>query len=278
MKQEYEYLVESVYDEWRGGTNINKFQEVLNLHASQGWRLITAITNELGKNSTSLNGFGVNSTQDQTILIFERPNMKNVNASFYNNVYENLNKQYYAVKIEKIEIKKNDINETTCIGLSGKLNKGINLSAIKVNVVFESYWGECKSECLIFDKIDVNSMYGFKTEYIVIKENILKSLKSVKATIVQYINGEELCENEAYEQQILEDTKTSDASFMVQYIDKIESMTCVREMRDFLTNQNIRSDEFLNIILPKMDEFIIKERMYGSLSDSFVKWLKENVK
>lgn len=67
-----QYAVECVYDNFRGGLNINKFVSVLNMYAENGWTLKFIFTNELGKNAVSLSGFGTNSTQDQIILIFEK--------------------------------------------------------------------------------------------------------------------------------------------------------------------------------------------------------------
>lgn len=72
----YEYATEVISDTRSGGMNILALNSVLQKYAKEGWRLHTAISNELGKNSTTV-GFGgisagVNATMDQTVLIFER--------------------------------------------------------------------------------------------------------------------------------------------------------------------------------------------------------------
>ena len=74
----YEYKAISLQDEngmFRsnsGRADITSMNEVLNELGLEGWRLITAYTNELGKNAFSGGGFGVNATVDENILIFER--------------------------------------------------------------------------------------------------------------------------------------------------------------------------------------------------------------
>ena len=67
----YEYAVKTVYDEW-GHTDTAKLVATLNEMGLAGWHLATAHTNELGKNALMLLGFGMNSTADETVLIFER--------------------------------------------------------------------------------------------------------------------------------------------------------------------------------------------------------------
>lgn len=67
-----EYAVETVYDTSSGATDIQKLNRVLSSYSAEGWKLKCTFTNELGKNSVSVGGIGVNSTMDQLILIFER--------------------------------------------------------------------------------------------------------------------------------------------------------------------------------------------------------------
>ena len=67
-----EYAVETFYDTSSGATDIQKLNRVLSSYSAEGWKLKCTFTNELGKNSVSVGGIGVNSTMDQLILIFER--------------------------------------------------------------------------------------------------------------------------------------------------------------------------------------------------------------
>lgn len=70
-----EYKAISVFDE-KGMVNADNLTDIMNLMGLEGWRLKTAVTNEVGKNASSvgINGIsvGTNSTVDQTVLIFER--------------------------------------------------------------------------------------------------------------------------------------------------------------------------------------------------------------
>lgn len=68
----YEYKAISISDTWKGEVNTDRLTATLNSLALEGWRLRTAVTNELGKNAVAVGGFGINSTADQTVLIMER--------------------------------------------------------------------------------------------------------------------------------------------------------------------------------------------------------------
>lgn len=67
----YEYKVISIVDK-RGSVDIERLTTTLNELGLDGWRLQCAYSNEMGKDSLTIAGFGINSTADQNILIFER--------------------------------------------------------------------------------------------------------------------------------------------------------------------------------------------------------------
>ena len=73
---QYEYQIVAVGDKDSGEIDIREIQRILNQYSEEGWKLHSAFTNELGKNSSSTSighvGSGTNATIDQTILIFER--------------------------------------------------------------------------------------------------------------------------------------------------------------------------------------------------------------
>lgn len=65
----YEYKVEIVSDsEILGKTNKSELEDTIMRYALNGWRLHSVTTNEIGKNAM----LGINSTINNTILIFER--------------------------------------------------------------------------------------------------------------------------------------------------------------------------------------------------------------
>ena len=67
----YEYKAISIVDR-RGAVDTERLMRELNDLGLDGWRLQCAYTNEMGKDALSVAGFGINSTADQNILIFER--------------------------------------------------------------------------------------------------------------------------------------------------------------------------------------------------------------
>lgn len=72
----YEYKTISLVDDDGGGFSADTLTTYLNEFALEGWRLVSAYTNELGHNSSSSSFAGIasgtNSTVDQHILIMER--------------------------------------------------------------------------------------------------------------------------------------------------------------------------------------------------------------
>lgn len=69
----YEYKVIKLMDNVRTGClDATQLMNTLNQLGLDGWRLVTAYSNELGKNALAIAGFGVNATADEHILIFER--------------------------------------------------------------------------------------------------------------------------------------------------------------------------------------------------------------
>lgn len=72
----YEYSVETFVDNNSGGIDVDSLNRLLSEYASNGWRLKSVFTDEIGKNANSIGmgGFsaGINSTIEQVVLIFER--------------------------------------------------------------------------------------------------------------------------------------------------------------------------------------------------------------
>ena len=69
---DYEYDVVTVVNTRNGLTDVDAIKKILARKSSQGWRLIAAYSNELGKNALGVLGFGTNTTASQDVLYFER--------------------------------------------------------------------------------------------------------------------------------------------------------------------------------------------------------------
>ena len=72
QNKKYEYKICTIMDRGSGAVDLNALTETINKMASEGYRVKNVFTNELGKNSVSVAGIGVNSTMDQVVIIFER--------------------------------------------------------------------------------------------------------------------------------------------------------------------------------------------------------------
>lgn len=68
----YEYDVVTILNENHGQVDKEKMIKILAEKATQGWKLHTIYSNELGKNAVSILGLGVNATACEDVLIFER--------------------------------------------------------------------------------------------------------------------------------------------------------------------------------------------------------------
>ena len=67
----YEYAVETIND-IRGSTNITALKYTLKSYGDRGYKVKSIFTNELGKNSISAGTFGINSTEDEVVIVFEK--------------------------------------------------------------------------------------------------------------------------------------------------------------------------------------------------------------
>ena len=71
----YEYSVATILNNnWR--VDLEKYLEILNEKAKEGWRLCTVHSNLLGKEALRIMGFGAGSVVAEDILIFERRTLK----------------------------------------------------------------------------------------------------------------------------------------------------------------------------------------------------------
>lgn len=64
----YEYDVVAIPNAGSGSVNIDGLENILHEYSSNGWRLHSIYSNELGKNAI----LGINSTASEDVLIFER--------------------------------------------------------------------------------------------------------------------------------------------------------------------------------------------------------------
>lgn len=75
INDQYEYDVVSIIDEQTGIVDMELLKNTIKDHGTNGWRLVTAFSNEMGHESHA-SGYLVptskNATNDQTVLIFER--------------------------------------------------------------------------------------------------------------------------------------------------------------------------------------------------------------
>lgn len=68
LTNKYEYKVVKLSDKLLGGTNKEKLQRILSLHAKEGWKFIEMVSNEKYSLLT-----GMDAGKGELLLIFERP-------------------------------------------------------------------------------------------------------------------------------------------------------------------------------------------------------------
>lgn len=75
---QYEYAIESITNSLSGKSQTEQMLEVIKKYTEEGWKVHTIYSNELGKNAIGIMGVGINATQSEDIIIFERHVQYNV--------------------------------------------------------------------------------------------------------------------------------------------------------------------------------------------------------
>lgn len=170
MSDVYEYLVLDVRDK-SGSVNIDQLTKLLNQYGQQGWHLVSAYTNEMGKNAVSIGGIGLNSTVDQNILIMERKlqSANNSTSSGNNQSYER-KKEMRVDSYSKLQDEKN--KETIKEYINTQLEKTEMSDIYKFQ---ELYFG---TSSLAYMKELVPDVTGFSgiSDYKTALQKVLKDL------------------------------------------------------------------------------------------------------
>lgn len=74
----YEYAIETITNSVSGKTQTEEIIKTIEKYTNEGWRVHTIYSNELGKNAIAFMGVGVNATQSEDVIIFERHVQYNV--------------------------------------------------------------------------------------------------------------------------------------------------------------------------------------------------------
>lgn len=196
----YEYVVETVTDRIGGGIDLAAVDSVIQARARIGWRLVTIFTNELGKDALSMGRLGVNSTIDQSILVFEReikqpePIQLRANAGVSSS---NIVSPFFPKAVSLFESKGTLHAVLKVLCEDGFILKSLQGDLVVYNIFKDSV--VLKDVCFFsFDKCD-NGYYESSPFPVSLPDKIIYGVSDVSLSIKKYISNDELV--------IVDDTK-----------------------------------------------------------------------
>ena len=231
----YEYAIESISNTFSGKTQKEEMLDVIKKYAQDGWRVHTIYSNELGRNVVAFMGVGVNATQSEDIIIFERHIQYNVMCHTEKDLLVTNYCGDLPVRfgIAKMKIPQN--SDTFFLTVAGKSGNDIKMEAFRVNAEFITIFDE---------KIPVNNISfmvrnteksNFVTEpyEVLLNKNEIKLIKAVKFYIKSYVvNGKaHLLENLNYV-DVCDDLSITQKDifgqdYFQEYLENENGWTCV---------------------------------------------------
>lgn len=188
----YEYAIESISSSFLGETKKEEMLKVIQKYTNDGWRVHTIYSNELGKNAVSFLGVGVNSTQSEDIIIFERSIQYNVICHTERELLVMNYCEDLPVRFGKAKMIIPQNTDKFMFSIAGKYGKGISMEAFRVDADFITIFDEkisVKNISFITNNIEKSD---FVTELyeIPLNKNEIRLIKAVKIYVKSYVvNG-----------------------------------------------------------------------------------------
>lgn len=277
----YEYKIEVISDKNNGCVDLSTMQNRIKWYSESGWRLVSAFSSEVGKNTNQggYGGFaiGTNSTIDETILIFEKPIFDSdlvVEKSIKNKRFNH----NYPVYASSCSILRNNETEKAFLSIKGKVNDVPRPEALLVDVVIEDLFGiKYTVDNILFDSIVLSEQNEFRSEMVAFEYKFTKAIYRVEIIIQKYVIGgksyaveytdgfAELLANDQDVHRNVEDiikslSKCSNAK---------EVLIAIEELHD-LEPGLVKDD-----LIKKLNDTVLVERMYGNKKIRAVEEVKE---
>ena len=277
----YEYKIEVIPDNNNGCVDLSTMQNRIKWYSQSGWRLVSAFSSEVGKNTNQggYGGFavGTNSTIDETILIFEKP-IYDSDLVIEKRIKNKRFNHNYPVYANCCSILRNNETEKAFLSIQGKVNAVSRPEALLADVIIEDLFGvEYTVDNILFDSIVLSEQNEFRSERIAIEYKYTKAICHVEIIIKKYVIDGKNYDVEYTDgfAQLLQ--KDQDIHKSVE--DIIKSLSkCSNAKEVLVAIEEFRNQEpeiVKDDLIKKLNDTVLIERMYGNKKVRAVEEVKE---
>ena len=277
--QKYEYAFETIVDKFGGGVNLEKIASITAEKAKSGWRLITVFTNELGKDALSIAGVGVNSTADETVLVFEREIEQKSASLFYAEVpvTESNIVSPYVPKVASFFDKDGSIYVT----LKVFSRQDFELKGLQGDLIVRNMFGdEITLEDICF--------FSFEKKYdgylvsspfpVILPDKISYGVSNAGLCVKRFIGNDklEILENTTIDSIAEAQKQNIDGDFNIEaFWLELENYNNTKEIYEYILQlSEFQTGVFSNELLQQLESKVKIERMYGNNKKSTIQLLK----
>lgn len=280
--KKYEYQIETIEDLSSGYANIVVIQECIDKYTQDGWRLHSCSWNEIGHNAVSVAGFGVNTTANQAVLLFEREISQPITVNKYRIGKTNLSDDIIIPK--EIQLTSGSFDSLSILLY---VSDGV-LQGVKCDVIINDLFGDeyCIRDLYFINFTDDNIYISSAPCDVKIPSEVKQTVREVYIKVKKYViddivrvvdNNELLPLNPALAQNIHSLNEHS-------IINQIGSLSNAQEIYNYLCDYNQKHGKvFANDFIESVKEIAEYERYYGSMRKSamnaverYFRSLKEN--
>lgn len=277
--QKYEYAFETIEDKFGGRVNLEKMTSITAEKAKSGWRLITVFTNELGKDVLSIAGVGVNSTAEETVLVFEREIEQKSASLFYAEVpvTESNIVSPYVPKVASFFDKDGSIYVT----LKVFSRQDFELKGLQGDLIVRNMFGdEITLEDICF--------FSFEKKYdgylvsspfpVILPDKISYGVSNAGLCVKRFIGNDklEILENTTIDSIAEAQKQNIDGDFNIEaFWLEIENYNKTKEIYEYILQlSEFQTGVFSNELLQQLESKVKIERMYGNNKKSTIQLLK----
>ena len=276
--QKYEYAFETIVDKFGGRVDLEKITSITAEKAKSGWRLITVFTNELGKDVLSIAGVGVNSTAEETVLVFEREIEQKSASLFYAEVpvTESNIVSPYVPKVASFFDKDGSIYVT----LKVFSRQDFELKGLQGDLIVRNMFGdEITLEDICF--------FSFEKKYdgylvsspfpVILPDKISYGVSNAGLCVKRFIGNDklEILENTTIDSIAEAQKQNIDGDFNIEaFWLEIENYNNTKEIYEYILQlSEFQTGVFSNELLQQLESKVKIERMYGNNKKSTIQLL-----